>query len=268
MIARWPDYVLRGAVAIVLLFVLVRVFGAGDAPTTISPTPVAQQADPAERDLLASVSNPNAVWEKVAFVLRRLGYLDDNATATEADIRSGLKRYQHTVALLENGILSREVLARILDERMVLTPYMRRKAEAHGRWFLTQAGADCSISTGAVRVEGRVLATRMPALRMVANQSRSDGALEISFGPEDLFDTSKSLIVSGEGADLTLKPNGTLSGGAARDLIRSLRSQKDDVLIEGASLFGGPLRLRFSTLGFDAALAALGARCGDHFIEN
>lgn len=261
MIARWPDYVLRGAAVIFLLFVLVQVFGAGDAPTTISPTPVAHEADPAERDLLASVSNPNAVWEKVAFVLRRLGHLDGNATATEADIRAGLKRYQHTVALRENGILSREVLNRILDERMVLTPYIPREAQAHGRWFLTQAGADCSVSTGAVSVEGRVLATRVPALRMAATQSTSDGALEFSFAREDLFDTSKSLIVSG----ITLKPNGTLSGGAARDLISSLRSQKDDVLIEGASVFGGPLRLRFSTLGFGDVFAALGEKCGGPF---
>lgn len=267
MMARWPDNVLRGAAVVVLLVVLVQVFSGGDTPTATSPTHVAQDvADPTERDLFASMSHPGAVWEKVTFVLRRLGHISDDSAVTEADVRAGLKRYQHAVALRENGILSREVLNRILDERVVLNSYMPREAAAHGRWFFAQTGADCSISTGAVSVEGRVLATQMPPLRLVATQSASDGAFEISFGPEDLFDASKPLIASGGGADLPLKPEGRfISGASARDVIRSLRGRKDDVLIEGASLFGGPLRLRFSTLGFDDALAALGEKCGGPF---
>jgi hypothetical protein len=208
------------------------------------------------------------VWEKVTFVLRRLGRISDGGAVTEADIRAGLKRYQHTVALRENGVLSREVLNRILDERVVLTPYLPREAGAHGRWFLEQSATDCSMSTGAVSVEGRILATQMPSLRMVAPRSASNGAFEILFAPEDLFDASKPLIVSGVGGDLTLKPEGRfISGAAARDVIRSLRGHKDDVLIEGASLFGEPLRLRFSASGFDDALASLGARCGDRFLR-
>ena len=268
MMVRWPDYVLRGAAVSVLLVILVKMFGADSEPTDTSSTYTVQQADPAERELLASVSHPNAVWEKVAFVLRRLGRISDGGAVTEADIRAGLKRYQHTVALRENGVLSREVLNRILDERVVLTPYLPREAGAHGRWFLEQSATDCSMSTGAVSVEGRILATQMPSLRMVAPQSASNGAFEILFAPEDLFDASKPLIVSGVGGDLTLKPEGRfISGAAARDVIRSLRGHKDDVLIEGASLFGEPLRLRFSASGFDDALASLGARCGDRFLR-
>lgn len=268
MMARWPDYVLRGALVVVLLFIVVQVFGGDDAPTATSPASSAQEVDPAERDLFASVSHPGAVWEKVAFVLRRLGRISDGGAVTEADIRAGLKRYQHTVALRENGVLSREVLNRILDERVVLTPYLPREAGAHGRWFLEQSATDCSMSTGAVSVEGRILATQMPSLRMVAPRSASNGAFEILFAPEDLFDASKPLIVSGVGGDLTLKPEGRfISGAAARDVIRSLRGHKDDVLIEGASLFGEPLRLRFSASGFDDALASLGARCGDRFLR-
>lgn len=267
MMARWPDYVLRGALVVVLLFIVVQVFGGDDEPTTTSPASSAQEVDPAERDLLASVSHPGAVWEKVTFVLRRLGHINDGGAVTEADIRAGLKRYQHTVALRENGILSHEVLSRILDERVVLTPYMPREADAHGRWFLEQSATDCSMSTGAVSVEGRILATQMPSLRMLAPHSSSNGAFEILFAPEDLFDASKPPIVSG-GGDLPLKPEGRfISGAAARDVIRSLRGHKGDVLIEGASLFGEPLRLRFSASGFDDALAALGARCGDRFLR-
>jgi hypothetical protein len=257
--ARWPDYVLRGAAAAFLLLILVRVFGADDAPTTTSAPSIAQEADPTERDLLASVSHQDAVWEKVAFVLRRLGHIGDDSPVTDVNIRAGLKRYQHTVALREDGILSRDVLDRILDERVVLTSYLPREAEAHGRWFLAQIGADCSVSTGAVSVEGRVLATQMPALRIVANQSASDGAFKILFAPEDLFDASKPLILSGGGDDLAIKR------GATRDVIRSLKGRKDDVVIKGASIFGGPLRLRFPAAGFNDAFAALRARCGDGF---
>ena len=270
MMKRWPDYVLRGAVVVVLVFALVQVFGADDTPNTTSPTHIAQgTADTAERDLLVSVSQPSAVWEKVEFVLRRLGHLNDSSAVTEADVRGGLKRYQHTAALRENGILSRDVLNRILDERVVLSPYMPRDADAYGRWFLRQATADCSISTGAVSVEGRILATQVPSLRVMAKHDAADGAFEISFTPDDLFDTGKPLAMSAGGADVKLKPEGKfLSGAVARDVIRSLRSRNDDVRIEGASLFGGPLRLRFSTLGFVDALKALGARCGDRFLRS
>ena len=88
--ARWPDYVLRGAAVVILLLILVWVFGADDAPPTTFSASSAQEADPAERDLFASVSHPDAVWERVAFVLRRLGHIDDGAVTAVTQRRASL----------------------------------------------------------------------------------------------------------------------------------------------------------------------------------
>ena len=269
---RWPDYVLRGAAVVMLCVFLVRMFASDEAsnkdPSAPASAPVVAD-DGSERSIAALASNPEAVWNKVEFVLRRLGHLR-GSTATLTDVRTGLKSYQHTIGWRETGALSQELLNRLLDENVEFEPYYVSGAQVQGRWFFSHDNERCDISTGATRIEGRTLSTERPVLRFGRKkQPDSDNEIEIYMAKSALFDTSVPInfsaggehqILHVDGEDLSM--NQDADGKWSRQVTRQLRSHQGEVQMTGVSHLGGALKLSFPTDGFEVAYRALAQECG------
>lgn len=271
---RWPDYVLRGAALVMVGVFLFRVFAGKEEEAANMPPaaaePVAIVADAAERNLPALASNPDGVWNKIAFVLRRLGYLNSSGTADVASIRTALKSYQHAIGRPETGTLNQEILNRILDENVELDPYFVPGATVYGRWFLAKDAERCDITTGATRIEGRTIATERPTLRFGRKRASTGDEFEIYLAKSNLFDTTapinlsagtkhEPLLVDGEEISMAQDPDEKWS----RQVTRMLRKHTGDVYITGASPYGGTLRFSFPTDGFEPAFRAMAAECGE-----
>lgn len=266
---RWPDYVLRGAALVMLAVFLVRTFATDDDPAKIpaQPPPVAVD-DSAERNLPVMINNAERVWGKVELVLRRLGHVRGNGTASVAEIRTGLKGYQHAIGWPETGVLNQEILNRILDESIELDPYTVSGAVVYGRWFLEYNNEFCRVTSGATRIEGRTLATERPLLRIRADVASKDASIDVAFAKPELFDTTKPMSISGDGPHYMLKADGNdiFMDNDARDPMRMLRRHKGEVSMYGTSALGGTLRISFSGDGFEEAFRALATQCGEHFL--
>lgn len=267
----WPDYVLRGAALVMLGVFLVRMFGGDEGEkTTAAPAPVVA-GDAAERGLPALANNADAVWSRVELVLRRLGHLRGSGTATISDIRTGLKSYQHAIGWRETGTLNQDLLNRILDENVELDPYVVQGAAVHGRWFLEKGPEACQISTGASRIEGRLLTTERPIIRFGRSRTPENGdEIDVYLGKLDLFDgsvpviftagTYHEVLVSG-GSDYNMGKDA--DGKWSRQVTRKLRFHHGEVQTTGTSAHGGTLKLSYPTDGFEAAYRAMAAECGE-----
>ena len=260
---RWPDYVLRGAAVVMVgVFAVRLLMSDGTAPEPGAAEPAADvrtDGDAAERALPALASDADGVWGRVAFVLRRLGYLHGADPAALADIRSGLKRYQHAIGRPETGTLNQDMLNRILDEAVALDPYFVPGAAVHGRWFLERNTERCTVSAGATHIEGRTIVTERPVLRFTRTRASDGDALETQLAEKSLFEAAAPVTLTA-GGDVS-----TLAGADAsrsRQVMRALRHHDGEVQMTGASAYGGPLRLSFPTHGFEAAFRAMAAECG------
>jgi serine/threonine protein kinase len=272
---RWPDYVLRGAALAMLGVFVVRIFagneeGKTDPPPPPPPEPAAIVSDAAERNLPALASNADGVWSKVEFVLRRLGHLHGSGTATLADIRTGLKSYQHAIGRPETGTLNQDILNRILDENVELDPYFVPGAAVYGRWFLEKTAERCDISTGTSRIDGRTIVTQRPVLRFARKRASEGDEFEIYLAKSALFDKSAPInLTAGTVHQLLLADGDEISmvqesdGKWSRQVTRTLRNHKGEVQMIGASAYGGTLKLSFPTDGFEAAFRAMAAECGE-----
>ncbi len=260
---RWPDYVLRGAaLAMVAVFAVRLIMSGATTPEEGSAEPLAgiqAGGDAEERSLPALASNAEGVWSKVAFVLRRQGYLQGADPAALADVRSSLKSYQHAIGRPETGTLDADMLNRILDEAVALDPYVVPGAAVHGRWFLEQTAERCAISAGATRIEGRTLVTERPVLRFTRLRAASGDALEMHLPRKDLFDAAAPVTLAAGGDVSTLAEAHV---AAEHQVTRALRHHDGEVQMAGTSAYGGPLRLSFPTQGFEAAFRAMAAECG------
>lgn len=266
---RWPDYVLRGAALVMLGVLLVRTFGGEEAPKDMPYGPAVTD-DAEERRLLVSERSTEAVWKRVELVLRRLGYLRGPGTATLSDIRTGLKGYQHAIGQAETGMLNQQTLNRILDEAVELDPYIVSGAVSHGRWFLEKNQDGCRITTGATRIEGRSVLVERPFLEFGRKRSQTDDTFDVALTNPQLFDIASPLSLSAGSAHQMLKYDGSdiimgdnAEGHPTREVTRTLRFHKGEVVMSGTSAYGGTLKLAFSTDGFEAAFRAMAAECGE-----
>lgn len=272
---RWPDYVLRGAALVMLAVFLIRTFS-GEPKTTVSPVPAPQNEAAAvdtteERRLpIFASQDANAVWGRVELVLRRLGHMTGTGTATISDIREGLKAYQGAIGEHKTGILNQATLNRILEEPVELDNYTVPGAVADGRWLYEQNTELCSISTGATQIEGRTLVTTRPTLAF-SRKRKTDNVdeIDIYMAKSNLFDTSLPISMSAGGTHQLLQVDGEnismiqdADGTWSREVTRTLRYHQGEVQMTGASVFGGTLKLTFSTDGFERAFRAMAAECG------
>ncbi|MCC7250607.1 protein kinase [Hyphomicrobium sp.] len=270
---RWPDYVLRGAALVMLAVFLARMFGgSGEQRTEAAPEPVLV-GDAEERRLLASDSNAEAVWKRAELVLRRLGYLRGTGTAMLSEIRTGLKGYQHAIGQAETGLLNPQTLNRLLEESVELDPYLVPGAAVHGRWFLAKNQDECRITTGATRVEGRTVLTQRPFMEFGRKRSQSDETFNVALVDASLFDVASPLSFSAGTAHQILKYDGTdvvmgdnSEGNPTREVTRTLRFHRGEVVVSGTSAYGGTLKLAFPTDGFEDAFRAMAAECGEGIV--
>jgi hypothetical protein len=270
---RWPDYVLRGAALVMLGVFLVRSFADQEKPkeTAVAEPAAIIVGDAAERNLPALAGNAEGVWSKVELVLRRLGHLRGSGTATLAEIRAGLKSYQHAIGRPETGTLNQDILNRILDENVELDPYYVPGAVVFGRWFLEKGAERCDISTGATHIDGRTIATERPTLRFARKRKvEVDDEFEIYLASSALFDTSVPInLTAGSDHQLLLADGENISmvkeadGKWSRQVTRTLRYHPGEVQMTGASAYGGTLKLSFATDGFEPAFRAMAAECGE-----
>jgi hypothetical protein len=273
---RWPDYVLRGAAAVMAAVFVVRLF----IPTEKAkeaPAPPAAVDDAAERNLPALAKDADAVWKRVELVLRRLGHVTGPGTASISDLRTGLKAYQGAVGHAKTGTLDQDTLNRVLDETVELEPYNVSGAIADGRWFYEQDAEGCRMTTGATRIEGRVMSTGRPVMefgrkrKYAPDDGDTGDTITVSLIKTSLFDTSipismnagseRQILKLGEEDDIVM--GDTPEGVPTRDVTRMLRRHQGDVVISGASAFGGVLKVSFSTDGFEKAYRAMAAECGE-----
>jgi hypothetical protein len=234
----------------------------GTAPEPGAAVPAAEirtHGDAAERALPALASDADGVWSRVAFVLRRLGYLHGADPAPLADVRTALKSYQHAIGRPETGTLNQDVLNRVLDERVALDPYVVTGATMHGRWFLERTQERCTVSAGATHIEGRTVVTQRPVLRFARTRGSDGDALETHLAERSLFEANAPITLTAGGDVSTLA---AADASRARQVTRALRHHDGEVQMTGASAYGGPLRLSFPTQGFETAFRAMAAECG------
>jgi len=271
---KWPDYVLRGAALVMLAVFLVRTFSGGEERKVQEPqaatSPITYN-DADEANLPALKANPDGVWAKVELVMRRLGYLRSDGTATVSDIRAALKGYQHATGMRESGGLNQVVLNRVLDENIELDPYAVSGAGVDGRWYFVKDQDRCTISTGATRIEGRTIVTQRPTLVFSRDRNaESADTLGVYLAKSDLFDTSVPINLTAGGAHQLLYVDGAdiimgkeADGMWSRQVTRTLRFHQGEVQMTGASAYGGTLKLSFATNGFEVAYRAMAAECGE-----
>jgi hypothetical protein len=171
----------------------------------------------------------------------------------------------------ETGTLNQALLNRILDENIELDPYSVPGAGVYGRWFLEQDQERCFISTGTTRIDGRTIIGERPVIKFGRERkSDNEDAIGIYLAKSALFDTSapinftagsehQLLFVDGEDISMAQETDGKWS----RQITRKLRFHQGEVQMTGASVYGGTLRLSFSTNGFEEAFRAMAAECGE-----
>lgn len=268
---RWPDYVLRGAVLVVLAVFVLRVFGGDGTSPEASPEHVMTGAAE-ERQLDAVAKAPEQTWKRVELVLRRLGYLRTSGTATLSDLRESLKGYQHAIGEPRTGALNQTTLNRIMEEGIELDPYTVPGAVAIGRWFLERNPEQkgCRITAGTSRIEGRTLLTERPILEFGRPRDYTEDSVDMAFAKPQLFDTSAAISLSA-GTNhhmLFVHENDivvgkTTDGSWSREPMRALRNHRGEVIVNGTSAYRGTLKLAFPTDGFERAFRIMAEDCGE-----
>ena len=284
---RWPDYVLRGSALVMLAVFLIRTF-AGEGQQTSTTTTTVYQAPPAQQQqgsntaafydtteerrlpMLANSTTAEATWKRVELVLRRLGHLTGSGTATISDIREALKAYQGAIGEHKTGVLNQATINRVLDEPIELDPFTLAGAAADGRWYFEHNSERCHVATGATRIEGRTLVTERPVIEFYRKRTADNAdEIDIFMAKASLFDTASPISLTAGGVHQLLLVDGdNISMGKnpddswSREVTRTLRRHRGEVQMTGTSAYGGPLRLTFSTDGFERAYRAMAAECG------
>jgi serine/threonine protein kinase len=269
----WPDYVLRGAAAVMAVVFLTRYFASDEKSTGSAPeTTVESNAD--ERKLAALSQNPDGVWNRVELVLRRLGHLRGSGTASISEVRTALKDYQSAIGQPKTGALNQETLNRLMDETIELEPYAVAGAAVNGRWYFEKSNEGCRISTGATRIEGRSVLIQRPVMEIGRKRSYPDDStgdtIDISLARSEMFDKGSPISMTAGTEHQMLKFNeddivmgDNPDGYPLRDATRQLRFHQGEVVLSGTSAYGGPLKLTFPTEGFEASYRAMAAECGE-----
>ncbi len=157
--------------------------------------------------------------------------------------------------------MNQNTVNRILEEPVELDAYAVPGAVAYGHWLSEQNSERCFISTGATQIEGRTIWTRRPTLAFSRKRATDNvDEIDIYMAKSALFDTTlpislsaggthQLLHVDGEDISMIQEPDGTWS----REVTRTLRYHQGEVQMTGTSVFGGALKLTFSTDGFERA---------------
>ncbi len=186
--------------------------------------------------------------------------------------RAALKRWQGANGFEQNGLLSREVFARLLDAAVVIPPPNWSTDASYSDWGFWQNPNDkeqrCYIFTFAKSMIGRFADSEMPDMTMSRVPGWPDGHMSATYVKTRWFDTSRpvSIIVDGTSYKMSTRegyywPRITGSNEYSDEIMKALAKTTNEVTVVGTSPWGGELRMKFSATGFTAAFKRMDGHC-------
>ncbi len=186
--------------------------------------------------------------------------------------RAALKRWQAANGLEQNGLLSREVFARLLDVAVVIPSPNWSTDASYSDWGFWQNPEDkerrCYIFTFATSMIGRFADSEMPDITMSRVPDWPDGHMSATYVKTRWFDTSRpvKIIIDGTSFEMTTRegyywPRITGNNEYSDEIMKALAKTTNEVSVVGTSTWGGQLRMTFSATGFTAVFNHLDSHC-------
>jgi len=192
--------------------------------------------------------------------------------STGDEWRAALKRWQASNGFEQNGLLSREVFARLLDVAVVIPPPNWSTDASYGDWGYWQNPQDkdrrCYIFTFATSMIGRFADSEMPDITMSRVPNWPDGHMSATYVKTRWFDTSRpvSIIVDDTSYKMTTRegyywPRITGNNEYSDEIMKALAKTTKEVTVVGTSPWGGEIRMTFSATGFTGAFKHMDGHC-------
>lgn len=195
------------------------------------------------------------------------------ATDTSGDQwRTALKRWQADNGFEQNGLLKREIFARLLDVAVDIPAPNWSTDASFSDWGFWQNPNDkerrCYIFTFAKSMIGRYADAEMPDMTMSRVPSWPDGHMSATYVKSRWFDPAHpvSITVDGTSYQTTTRegyywPRITGNNEYSDEIMKALAKTTNEVTVVGTSPWGGKLRMTFSASGFTSAFKHLDSHC-------